>query len=243
MPRTGDVLVVGAGPVGLLAALGLLRQGLAVTVIDAAASVVCSPRASIYSPVTIRLFDELAILDQVRAEAIRVEHNFFCDRVTGTKWGWTSRVLEPDTPFPYYLHLGQDELAQILVRTIQALPQADLRWSTRLEGLEQDRDGVTAIVRADGDSRDRLRFAWLIGADGARSEVRSALEIPFEGHSWPEHFVATNVHCDGLHGEHPAPYSGLYSHPERSNVIAPIGNDLWRITYNDDVETPPHELA
>jgi 2-polyprenyl-6-methoxyphenol hydroxylase-like FAD-dependent oxidoreductase len=184
-----DVVVVGAGPVGLLTALGLAQAGVSVTVIEAEPGINDSPRAAVYFPTTIKILDRLGLLEDTCAIAYLSES--FCFHLLAT--GEVARIANtfpPGSPYPYNAHPGQHLLAQLLLTHFSALSDAVMRWRTRLVGLEQNASGVTLTVESP---RGRERSQWVVGADGARSTVRNLLSLPFEGHTWPERFVATNA--------------------------------------------------
>ena len=83
--------------------------------------------------------------------------------------------------------------------------------------------------------REQIRSQWVVGADGARSTVRNLLSLPFEGHTWPERFVATNVEYDfERHGYEPA---NMIADAENWAVVARLGQEnLWRVTYAENAE-------
>ena len=230
-----DVVVVGAGPVGLLTALGLAQAGVSVTVIEAEPGINDSPRAAVYFPTTIKILDRLGLLEETCAIAYLSES--FCFYLLAT--GEVARITNtfpPGSPYPYNAHLGQHLLAQLLLTHFSALPGAVMRWRTRLVDLEQDAAGVTLAVESPR-GREQLRSQWVVGADGARSTVRNLLSLPFEGHTWPERFVATNVQYDfERYGYEPA---NMIADPANWAVIARLGREnLWRVTFSEDAGLP-----
>jgi 2-polyprenyl-6-methoxyphenol hydroxylase-like FAD-dependent oxidoreductase len=109
-----------------------------------------------------------------------------------------------------------------------------------LVALEQDGSGIAAIVETPA-GREVLRGDWLIGTDGARSTVRTLLELPFEGFTWPDRFVATNVRFDAEAAGY-AP-SNMVHHPVDWAVVSRLGReDAWRVTYGEDPELPESEI-
>ena len=114
---------------------------------------------------------------------------------TGERLPYDLKVLSRITRFNYNIQLGQDRLAEICQRRLEAMPNAAIHWRTAFTGLSQDDEGVT--VRADSpDGPVELRARYVVGADGAGSAVRKALGLAFDGMTWPERFVATNLHHD-----------------------------------------------
>jgi 2-polyprenyl-6-methoxyphenol hydroxylase-like FAD-dependent oxidoreductase len=236
-----DVLICGAGPVGLLAAIGLARLGLRVTVVDSEPGVVQSPRATGYFPPTIELLAEFGLYEEVAARAYRS-----CDLmlhfplVDNARIVLSLAVLEGSAKHPYFLSVGQQVLAQIIVDHLRRMSNAEVLWNHRVEALEHDAHGVTLTVSTPGGKRE-LRGDWLIGADGARSTVRGLLDLPFEGFTWPDRFVATNLRFDfEKHGFAP---NNMIHDPVNWAVVARTGpEDIWRVTFGEDPNLPESEI-
>ncbi len=113
MERDDGILVVGAGPVGLITALGLAQRGLPVTVIEAEPRIIDSPRAVVYHWTLLEHLDRLGILRDAETRGFRKQD--YAYHVLETKeWiPFTLDVLADDTDYPYNIHLGQHELAAI----------------------------------------------------------------------------------------------------------------------------------
>jgi len=242
MEKLEGVVVVGAGPVGFLCALGVARAGIPVTVIEAEATISDSPRAAVYFPNTLRILGGLGLNADV--EAIAYKSTRFSYRLVATQESIhvdTANSFPPDMPYPYNAHFGQHILAQMVSRHLLRLPHAQCRWNTRLVGLEQDDSGVTLTVDTPA-GQSVLRTDWVVGADGARSGVRHLLGLPFEGHTWPERFVATNVRYDfERYGFEPA---NMLADPVNWAVVARLGrDDLWRVTYAEDASLDEAEVV
>ena len=231
-----DVIVVGGGPVGFIAALGLAQAGVRVTVIEAEPQIVNSPRAAVYFWSVLEGFGRLGILEEAEAIGVRKQDYTYLVRRTGERIAYSMEVLAGHTPHPYNLHLPQDRLADIAMRKLHSLPNATVRFGARLEKLEQDVDGVTLSVMTERETKE-LSARWVIGADGAGSTVRRLLGLSFEGITWPERFVATNVYCDfERHGYARA----TFVIDGRFGAVVAILNDegLWRCTYMEDATLP-----
>ena len=228
-----SVVVVGAGPVGFLTALGLARQGIEVTILDAEPAIVRSPRAAVYFHTTLAILDKLGLLEE--ADAIGYRNSSFAMR-----WPATGEVIrsdmrdnpEPGQTITHNLHFGQHLLAELVQSHLLRLPNTQLLWNHKLTGLEQDGEGVRLTVETP-DGETGLRADWVIGTDGARSTVRRLLGLEFEGHTWPDRFVATNIEYNfAAHGFADA---NMVVDPDNWAVIAKLGRDnLWRVTYGED---------
>jgi len=233
MAQRDNVVLVGAGPVGFITALGLAQRGIEVTLIDAEPAVNQSPRAAVYYHTTLAIIDKLGLLEE--AEAIGLASSEFAMRYPAT--GEVVRTdmkdsLEPGQRIDHNLHFGQHLLADLISGHLARLPNARLLWNHRLTGLAQDADGVNLTVETP-EGETRMRAKWVIGTDGARSAVRHLLGLPFEGHSWPDRFVATNIDYD-FRG-HDYANANMVVDPRNWAVIARLGRDnLWRVTYGED---------
>jgi 2-polyprenyl-6-methoxyphenol hydroxylase-like FAD-dependent oxidoreductase len=229
-----EVLVVGAGPVGLLTALGLAQQGVSVTVIEAGDDLNDSPRAAVYFSTSLIALRELGLIEDVDAASVR-----------GTRFGfhvpeYGFHAVIPMTSlkrftFDYQLHCGQDVLSRIVMAHAQRLGVKVL-LGYRLTGLEQKGTGVEATVETGAGTRT-IRAGWVVGADGARSTVRRLLGLEFAGFSWANRFIATNVYCDfeSLGYQH----GNFVCDPINCAVIAVLDKQgLWRLTYQEDGDLP-----
>lgn len=241
MEDMGDVIVVGAGPVGFLTALGLARKGIRVTLLEAERGINNAPRAAIYFPTTVEIIDRLGLLED--AEAIGYPSTRFALHCPATGEVIPSdlrNTLPPGTKYDHNLHFGQHILAELVSQHLSRLPNAQTLWNHKVVSLSQDKAGVTLGVEAPQGSRE-LHADWVIGTDGARSSVRQLLGLPFEGHTWPERFVATNVEYDfEKYGFEPA---NMITDPVNWAVVARLGREnLWRVTYAEDADISEEEV-
>ncbi|MGH8264833.1 MAG: FAD-dependent oxidoreductase [Steroidobacteraceae bacterium] len=240
MAEVRDVVVVGAGPVGLLTALGVAKAGASVTVVEAEPCINDSPRAAVYFPTTLKTLDRLGLLPDVLEIAFLSKS--FCFHLLATRE--VARIADtfpPNSPHPYNAHFGQHVLARLVLKHFSKLPGAEMRWSNRLIALTQDGKGVALTVETP-QGREEIRARWVVGADGACSTVRGLLDLPFEGHTWPERFVATNVRYPfENYGFEPA---NMLADAENWAVVARLGKeDLWRVTFAEDAELPENEAG
>lgn len=229
-----DVIVVGAGPVGMLTALALAQTGAKVTVLEQEAGIVNSPRAAVYFPSTLVILEELGLLDELNAIG-------FKNRTFGThvpEFNYSSVVTtEPieGIPYDYQLHAGQHDVARVAMEHALKLG-VEVLFNHEVVALEDGADGVTVTTRGE-EGEQTFSAKWLIGADGARSTVRKLAGIEFEGHTWSERFVATNVKFDFTRLGYQQ--ANFVCDPVNMAVIAQLDRDgLWRCTYMEDSALP-----
>jgi 2-polyprenyl-6-methoxyphenol hydroxylase-like FAD-dependent oxidoreductase len=241
MSITDSVVVVGAGPVGLLNALGLARAGVPVTVIERGPGVVASPRAIVYHWSVLDGIARLGLLDEALELGFTKQDYTYLDFATGERIDYSLDVLEGRTSYPFNLHLGQHLLAEIALRRLSQIPHAEVRWNTTLRGLTQDGTGVT--LHAEGpDGPVDLRAGWVIGADGAGSAVRKALGLEFDGITWPKRFIAVNLRYD--FSQQGYARTTFLIDPRYGAIIAKLDkHDLWRCTYSEPLELPEESIG
>lgn len=236
MTSNRNVIIVGAGPVGLLNALGLAQAGIQVTVLEQESAVMASPRAMVYHWSVLDGVNRLGLLEEATRIGFTKQDYAYLVFGTGERIDYSLNVLDGHTPYPYNLHLGQNRLAEIALNRLTEFAHAEVRWNTAFRGLSQDADGVT--VEAEGpDGPLTLRADWVVGADGAASPVRKALNLDFPGTTWPERFVATNIRFD--FERHGYARSTLMIDPVYGAIIAKIDTTgLWRCTYAENASLP-----
>jgi 2-polyprenyl-6-methoxyphenol hydroxylase-like FAD-dependent oxidoreductase len=201
------VLVVGAGPTGLLLASELHRRGVACELIDDRAGPLHWDRATVVHPRSLELFESLGLVERFLTAGTPQR---------GAKLHSDGEVLgafdlsDSGSRFPFSLGVSEEVTESILTDHLHEVGGTVTR-SSRLVGLASDADGVVAEVDRDGD-RSRLRASWVVGCDGLHSPTREASGIAFEGHDiadpwavfdvtlqgWTEVFDVTFVYLDAI---------------------------------------------
>ncbi len=174
---TAEVLIAGAGPAGLTLGLALARQGIEVLVVDAAAEPWAIPRAAVVWPREAELLAAIGLEGPLRAASTPlVMTNVFMGR---RRLGALS-FGRLESAFPRPLLIEQHILQHL---TLDALEAAGGRvlWRTALSAFELGEDGVHATLGAADGAPGEARAGWLVGCDGARSNVRKRLGVAFDG--------------------------------------------------------------
>ncbi|HEY8608972.1 MAG TPA: FAD-dependent monooxygenase [Noviherbaspirillum sp.] len=191
-----EVLIVGAGPTGLMLANQLARRGVRISIIDQNAGPSVRTKALGVQARTLEIYSHLGIA----AAAVALGH-----RVDGANI-WTegrraARVPMGDigqdlSPFPFLLILGQDDNERLLGACLQDRGHA-VSWNTRLLALDQSHDGVAATLgQADGTTRE-VHVEFVAGCDGAHSSVRRLCGIDFADAPYEDLFFVADTEATG----------------------------------------------
>jgi 2-polyprenyl-6-methoxyphenol hydroxylase-like FAD-dependent oxidoreductase len=201
MVANPQVLIVGAGPTGLMLALWLARRRIAVRIVDKSQAPGTTSRALVVHARTLEFYRQLGFADEAIARGIEFRALNLWAR------GWQvarveiGAIGEGETPHPFMLILGQDRQEEILISQLAALGVAVER-ETELVLLSQDRDAVVATLKGPR-GEERCECAWLAGCDGAHSTVREALGVGFPGGTYEHVYYVADIHGRGpaLNGE------------------------------------------
>ena len=240
MPSEPPVIIAGGGPVGVVTALALARQGLEVRLFEADARVDDSPRAATTHAATLEMLEALGVVEEVTRRGL-IEPKFrIWDRASrGIIVEFDFGMLRDDTRYPHVVQCEQHKLAAIALARLAALPNVTVEFSARVINFEQYQDRVAVTVETAAGTR-RLTGSYLIGADGGRSTVRKALGIAFEGYTHPERFlVLTTPYC--FDTEYEECSRNYFSDPDEWAALFKVAGDdgsgLWRVVF----PTPPDE--
>ncbi len=185
--RKVDVLVVGAGPVGLVMALRLARQNLSVAVVESSDAPQSDLRASTFHPPTLDMLDEDGITPELLAQGLKAPNWQIRMHATGEVAQFELSILKDDTAHPYRLQCEQSKLVRVLLTKLQTsyASLVQVHYGTLAEQFQQDESGVT-LTCAKGEEKFDLHGKYLVGADGSRSVVRKSVGLEFVGETFPE---------------------------------------------------------
>jgi 3-(3-hydroxy-phenyl)propionate hydroxylase len=186
------VVVVGAGPVGLTAALALARRNIPVTLLTAEKEPVKELRGSTFHPPTLDLLDEFGIVNRMIETGLRAPTWQFRDRETGPVATFDMSLLADDTNHPYRVQCEQWKLMRLLEGELRKVPGADIRFGHEAFKVEQDDNSATVLANTD-PGEHAVTGRYVIAADGAHSTVRQSLAIEFDGFTYPELFLIAST--------------------------------------------------
>ncbi|MFF1818759.1 FAD-dependent monooxygenase [Kribbella sp. NPDC058245] len=192
------VLVVGAGPTGLLAAGELARHGVDVRIVDRLEAPKTTSRALVNWPRTLELYDDIGVIDEVLATGVEVHGLnaiYSRDKHYRIDFEGVLKDSEERSQYSNAYNLSQHDTERILTERLTGLG-ISIERGLALTGLVDDGEGVTATLqRADGGT-ETIRAGWVIGCDGAHSAVRTAIGVPFEGATYHEEFIMADAELD-----------------------------------------------
>jgi len=227
-PPRRPVIVIGAGPVGLAAAIDLAQRGVPVVVLDEDNTVSVGSRAICWAKRALEILDRLGCGERLVEKGVgwNVGRVFFRDEQVFE----FNLLPEPGHHRPAFINLQQYWAEQILVERLADLPQAQLRWQNKVIGVTPKRDYLALRV-ATPDGEYDLTCDWLIAADGARSPVRTMLGLEAEGQLFRDRFLIADIH---MKSDFPAERWFWFDppfHPNQSALLHRQADDVWRVDF------------
>jgi 2-polyprenyl-6-methoxyphenol hydroxylase-like FAD-dependent oxidoreductase len=195
MPVDERVLIAGAGPVGLVAAANLVRGGVPVTVFEAGSDLSQESRASTFHPPTLDMLDRLEAAVPLIEQGLIAPAFQYRSKRRGVLGQFDFGAIAEVTHHPYRVQCEQWRLTRILRQQLSAKAEFELQFDANVKDVAQHGPGVEIAIERKGRT-ERRSGRWLIGADGARSDVRRALGIEFPGFTWPERFLVVSTPFD-----------------------------------------------
>src|SRR3954464_2770025 len=222
------VIVVGAGPVGLSAAIDLAQQGVPALLLDDDDRLSSGSRAICFAKRTLEIFDRLGCGQRMVDKGVtwNLGKVFFHDEPV-----YSFNLLpEARHQRPAFINLQQYYVEGYLLDRARQLPNLEIRWKNKVVGLSQGEDGIELEVETP-DGSYSLHCDWLIAADGARSPIRKAMGLESKGRSFRDRFLIADVRMEA---DFPAERWFWFDppfHPNQSVLLHQQPDGVWRIDF------------
>jgi 3-(3-hydroxy-phenyl)propionate hydroxylase len=227
-PMRRPVVVVGAGPVGLSAAIDLAQQGIPVVVLDDDCVLSNGSRAICFAKRTLEIFDRLGCGDRIADKGVswNVGKVFYRDEMV------YSFDLLPEAGHrrPAFVNLQQYYVEGYLLERAQQLPTLKLRWKNKVVGVSQNGARVELMIETPA-GQYRLDCDYLIAADGSRSTVRKLCGLESRGRTFHDRFLIADVR---MKADFPAERWFWFDppfHPDQSVLLHRQPDNVWRIDF------------
>jgi 3-(3-hydroxy-phenyl)propionate hydroxylase len=189
------VVVVGAGPVGVVAAIAAAQKGFKVTLLESTKEVDHNPRAATTHPSTLEFIDQVGLIDEFIEQGLVARYFQFWDRDTKSRVAqFDHDLLKDETKFPFVVQTEQHKLVLMGLKRLATFPDVSYQFGITVTNLQQGPDQVILTTEQDGQT-GQITADYVIGSDGGKSTIRKLLNIEFEGYTWPERFIVlTSIH-------------------------------------------------
>ena len=220
------VVIVGAGPAGLAAAIDLSLRGVPVVILDDADRIGEGSRGICWSKRTLEILDRLGVGERLVAQGVtwKLGKVFYGDELLFS----FDLLPEAGHKMPAFINLQQFYLEKALVDRALELKNLDLRWRNRVVGVDRLNEGTRLSVETP-DGLYRLNADWLIAADGARSSIRSFLGLDFAGVTFADKFLIADVR---MAADFPTERRFWFSptfHSGQSALMHRQPDNIWRV--------------
>ncbi len=230
------VVVVGAGPVGLVTAIDLARHGTPVLLLDDDDRLATGSRAISFAKRTLEIFDRLGCGEAMAQKGIswNVGKVFFREELV-----YSFNLLpEAGHRRPAFINLQQYYVEGYLLEQARSLPAITIRWRNEVVGVTQDADGVAVRVRTPA-GEDRVHCDYLVAADGARSAVRGLLGHESRGQVFRDRFLIADVRMQASFPTERWFWFDPPFHPNQSVLLHRQPDNVWRIDFQLGWEADP----
>jgi 3-(3-hydroxy-phenyl)propionate hydroxylase len=232
------VIVAGAGPVGLAAALDLAQHGVEVVLLDEDHTVSVGSRAVCYAKRALEILDRLGSGEAVTARGVSWQRGkvFFRDRLIYT----FDLLAEDGHRRPAFVNLQQYHLEEIMVGAAAKCGRIDLRWRNKVVGVEAGGDAVRVTVETP-DGPYAMTCDWLVACDGARSPIRGLMGLESTGQVFRDRFLIADV---VMQADFPTERWFWFDppfHRNQSTLLHRQADNVWRIDFQLGWDADPEE--
>lgn len=230
-----QVAIIGAGPVGCVAAYYLAQQGIDVVLAENGPDCAADLRASTFHPPTLEMLDTLGITDELIARGLKAPIYHWRERETGEVFEFDLSEISDATPYPFRIQCEQFHLARMLAGKLEGADNAKVLFNHRMLHYTESDEGVEIALETPF-SIERVQADYLIGADGSNSIVRKLMGVEFDGFTYPEKFLCLTTeepleeHLENLalvnYVSDPQEWSVLLRVPSLWRVLVPAAEDV-----------------
>ncbi len=210
------ILIVGAGPTGLTAALELSKRGHTVRIIDKKKGPSNESKALAIQARTLEILDQMGIVDDFLEEGDQKQGVLF----HLNKHEASVQLPKLDTPYPFVLSIPQSRSERILIDHLKI----EVEWETELIHIDNER----CLLRDKKGKEEWVKPAWLIGCDGGKSLVRQAKQIPFEGSELPATFALADMKAKTSLDSN---FFHVFFHKRNVAVLFPFPDNTYRMVF------------
>ncbi|HEY1075095.1 MAG TPA: FAD-dependent monooxygenase [Fontimonas sp.] len=229
MSARQPIVVAGSGPCGSVLALRLAQHGIPVIVLEKHPSLPRDLRASTFHPPSLEMLDELGIAQPMIRQGLVVDRYQYRDRRSGEVAEFRMDLIAGETAFPFRLQLEQYEMTHIANARLREFAHAQVLFQHEVVGAEQQGDSVAVAVRTPQGEKT-FTTPFLIGADGAGSQVRKAAGIGFGGFTYDEKFLVVSTPFAFEDVFENLSYVNYVSDPQEWCVILRT-EKIWRVLF------------
>lgn len=241
-----QVIVAGAGPVGLICALRLAQAGIPVTVFEQERRPLDDPRAATTHPATLEMLNDIGIVDDVEKQGLICPEFRFWDRSTGDLVAsFDHALLADETEFPYVVQCEQFKISRIVLARLDSFSDCKVEFSARVSSVTDHGDTVSAIIEQPDGSSKTVSSRFLIGTDGGRSTVRKSVNIDMQGFTFPEKFIVLTTPFD-FRAKKAFAYRNYLADPDEWCNLFKVAADgppgLWRAVFPTRPGEPDNQV-
>lgn len=219
------VLIIGAGPTGLMLATELTRRGVSCRIVEKLDAPSDKSKALAIHARTLEILENMGVADKMIAAGIQA---YGFSIYNGAQRVMQVSSAELDSPYPFILMIPQPSTELVLEEHLASLG-GKVEREVELTALIQDKDKVTATLKHKDGKEEIVTASWLVGCDGSHSTVRKALKLPFEGSAYEERFGLGDVQVESAL---PDDEISTFFHEDGTMVFFPMGNGRFRFMAN-----------
>ena len=232
------VVIAGAGPVGLTAALELARQGVACVVLESELQVSEGSRAIVFTRRSMEILQQVGVAERVSENGL--PWRFGNSIYRGQRVYRMEAPHDDDDRFHPMINLQQQYLEEYLIDAALAHPLIDFRWGNRVAEVVQEADCARVAVDTP-EGVYTLQADWLVACDGARSGIRSAMGLQMEGASYEGRFVIADIRIDLPLPTERLAYFDPDWNPGNTILMHREPHGIWRVDYQLPLDEDPQE--